>query len=70
MDRGIFFHAVYRIEQKLGRAFREVTPYPLFPLDDYFHGPSRAAPAQVIQMRHHIPRPDNLEFPRPLGRTA
>ncbi len=41
IDRGNFFHAVYRIEQKLGRVFREVEPYPLFPLDDYFHGPSR-----------------------------
>jgi hypothetical protein len=36
MDRGAFFHDVYRIEQKLGRAFREVKPYSLFPLSDYF----------------------------------
>ena len=36
MDRGIFFHHVYRLEHKLGRAFRETQPYPLFPLDDYF----------------------------------
>jgi hypothetical protein len=36
MDRGTFFHHVYRIEQKLGRAFAEVEPYALFPLDDYF----------------------------------
>jgi hypothetical protein len=36
MDRGLFFHSVYRIQQKLGRAFRELTPYPLFPLDEYF----------------------------------
>ena len=41
MSRGNFFHAVYRIEQKLGRMFRELQPYPLFPLDDYFNGPSR-----------------------------
>ncbi len=38
MDRGNFFHSIYRIEQKLGRAFREVQPYPLYPLQDYFHG--------------------------------
>lgn len=44
MDRGNFFHSVYRIEQKLGRTFRELQPYPLFPLDDYFHGPSRIEP--------------------------
>jgi len=35
-DRGAFFHAVYRIEQKLGRVFRELQPYALYPLDDYF----------------------------------
>lgn len=36
MEKGVFFHAIYRIQQKLGRAFRELTPYPLFPLDEYF----------------------------------
>ena len=36
MDKGVFFHAVYRIQQKLGRAFRELKPYALFPLDEYF----------------------------------
>jgi hypothetical protein len=38
MERGNFFHAAYRIEQKLGRTFRELKPYALFPLADYFHG--------------------------------
>jgi len=47
VDRGNFFHSVYRIEQKLGRMFRELKPYPLFPLDDYFYGPSRFAPAST-----------------------
>jgi hypothetical protein len=41
LNRGNFFHSVYRIEQKLGRVFRELQPYPLFPLDEYFHGASR-----------------------------
>lgn len=36
MDRGNFFHAVYRIEERLGKVFRELKPYPLFPLSDYF----------------------------------
>lgn len=36
MDKGLFFHSVYGIQQKLGRAFRELKPYPLFPLDEYF----------------------------------
>ena len=38
VDRGTFFHAVYRIQQKLGRVFREIEPYSLFPLDEYFGG--------------------------------
>ncbi|MCU1260819.1 MAG: hypothetical protein JWO80_3704 [Bryobacterales bacterium] len=38
MDRGSFFHAVYRIQQKLGRVFRELQPFSLFPLDAYFGG--------------------------------
>lgn len=41
IDRGNFFHAVYRIEKKLGQVFRELEPYALFPLDEYFSGPSR-----------------------------
>ncbi|MEZ5356742.1 MAG: hypothetical protein R2762_29235 [Bryobacteraceae bacterium] len=36
MDRGTFFHAVYRIQQRLGKVFRELKPYPLYPLEDYF----------------------------------
>jgi hypothetical protein len=36
MDRGTFWHAIYRIEQRLGRAYCEIKPYPLFPLDEYF----------------------------------
>jgi hypothetical protein len=36
MDRGNFFHAVYRIQQRLGRAFAEIEPYPIYPVDEYF----------------------------------
>jgi hypothetical protein len=38
IDRGAFFHAVYDIEQKLGQAFAELEPYPLYPLTEYFGG--------------------------------
>jgi hypothetical protein len=67
IDRGNFFHSVYRIEQRLGRMFRELQPYPLFPLDDYFHGPSRLAPACSVD-----PRREAAVRPRlpPLGKTA
>jgi hypothetical protein len=42
MDRGNFFHSVYRIEQTLGRTFRELKPYALFPVDEYLHGTRKA----------------------------
>lgn len=38
MDRGDFFHRVYRIEEKLGRIFVELRPYPLYPISEYFGG--------------------------------
>jgi hypothetical protein len=38
LDRGNFFHSVYRIEQQLGRVFAETEPYGLYPLDEYFGG--------------------------------
>jgi hypothetical protein len=41
LDKGTFFHSIYRIEQKLGRVFRELQPYSLFPLDEYFGGSVR-----------------------------
>ena len=41
MDRGSFFHEAYRIEQKLGRVFRELEPHALFPVDEYFNGTGR-----------------------------
>ena len=41
LSRGNVFHAAYRIEAKLGRVFRELEPYSLFPLAEYFHGPRK-----------------------------
>ncbi len=38
MDRGQFFHVVYRIEERLGRVYRELRPYGLFPIDEYYSG--------------------------------
>lgn len=76
MERGNFFHAVYRIEQKLGRVFREIEPYPLFPLDEYFHGPSRFVDGPITPANltpKPVRRPAHLEFPRvgePVRRAA
>jgi hypothetical protein len=57
MDRGNFFHAVYKIEQRLGRVFRELQPYALYPLKEYFSGeigtvkPFLTAPRRVVPIR-------------------
>jgi len=54
MERGDFFHEVYRIQERLGRVLRELRPYSLFPLDEYFGGAVRGAPPKrtptVIEM--------------------
>jgi len=41
MDRGTFFHIVYRIEQRLGCVFRDLKPYALYPLTEYFNNGTR-----------------------------
>lgn len=69
IDRGNFFHAVYRIEQKLGRVFRELEPYPLYPLDEYFNGPSRfvASKKTILPQNVFAMVPPRLQFPMPLS---
>jgi hypothetical protein len=68
-ERGIFFHAVYRIEQKLGKTFRELEPYSLYPIDEYFNGVSEhtAPPSNVIAMP---PRRESLASRVPLKVAA
>lgn len=52
MDRGSFFHMIYRIQQKLGRVFRELEPFALFPLDVYFRSCNHnVAPTAVYEDR-------------------
>jgi hypothetical protein len=41
IDRGNFFHTVYNIENRLGRVFAELAPYPLYPVAEYFAGSTR-----------------------------
>jgi len=36
LDRGEYFHELYRIESILGHAFCSTEPYALFPVDEYF----------------------------------
>ena len=73
MDRGNFFHAVYRIQQKLGKVYRELQPYGLYPLDEYFGAskkldpitlPTPPAPANVINFPWRpVPRPTPVDLP-------
>lgn len=56
MDRGNFFHALYRIKQKLGRVFRETKPYGLFPLDEYFNGTREELSRSEEILRNHLSR--------------
>jgi hypothetical protein len=67
IDKGIFFHIIYRIQKKLGRAFRETQPYPLFPMADYFAGPHREHSATVVEIRPDKPKPGSSV---PLKRAA
>ncbi len=64
IDRGTFFHAVYRIQQRLGRVYRELAPYGLYPLEDYFNGATGAQGAlrpatrpTVVPIRPPLARP-------------
>lgn len=50
IDRGTFFHEVYRIEQALGRIFAELEPYALFPLDEYFAGTIRGERTRPVEL--------------------
>jgi hypothetical protein len=61
MHRGEFFHEVYRVQERLGRAYRDTEPYALYPLDEYFGGTTRRKPA---------PHPIFvLDVAKPPGRT-
>ena len=68
IDRGTFFHCVYRIEQKLGRAYREIRPYSLFPTDEYFGGTIRRAGIRIVPAPE-IPQPKAIIRP-PVRRAA
>ncbi len=49
IDRGTFFHAVYRIEQELGRAFAQLQPYALYPVNEYFGGLVHREPRPALE---------------------
>ena len=55
-DRGNWYHAIYRIEVKLGRLFAEMRPYPLYPVDEYMGGAVRSAIVQPNPEPMHLSR--------------
>lgn len=67
IDRGTFFHTVYRIQQKLGRVFRDLKPYSLYPLDEYFGGTVRKGPSPQAPCVIEMPKPS---VSPPLLKTA
>jgi hypothetical protein len=65
IDRGNFFHTVYRIDQKLGRVFRELKPYGLYPLDEYFRNTTRGLHVEPSRPSNLVKMPASLRFPQP-----
>jgi len=51
LDRGQFFHEVYRIQEALGRIFYELQPYGLYPPRAYFASRVRRGPARPSRPR-------------------
>lgn len=70
MERGPFFHEVYRIEQKLGRAFRELKPYALFPLSEYFAPVVRKELSEEAKKVLQMPKPKRQRPIRPPVKLA
>lgn len=49
IKRSDFFHVVYRVEERLGRAYSTLQPYALWPTRDYFNGVWVDSPQMVLQ---------------------
>jgi hypothetical protein len=70
MDRGNFFHAVYKIEQQLGRVFASLKPYSLYPLDQYFGGTIRKEAFDPLPPPPVIPFPVSVHCEQLLAEAA
>jgi hypothetical protein len=51
LDRGEYFHALYRIQQRLGRVFGELKPYSLYPISEYFAGTLNRSNLAIMPLR-------------------
>jgi hypothetical protein len=54
MDRGTFYHEIYRIQEKLGRIYRDLQPYGLYPLDQYFRGATKEDAISIVPIRPKV----------------
>jgi hypothetical protein len=55
IDRGNFYHEVYRLEEIMGRYMAELKPYPLYPIDEYMGGTVRTSRIEVSVSTASIP---------------
>jgi hypothetical protein len=67
MDKGDFFHLIYKIKAKLGRAFKETQPYPLYPVNEYFEGEWREHSATMPET---VPEQTKRKNPFPWQKRA
>jgi hypothetical protein len=56
IDKSVYFHGIYRIEETLGRYLAELKPYPLFPVDEYMGGAVRASRITVGSAGQEVSR--------------
>jgi len=63
LDRGTFFHIVYRMEEKLGRAFVETEPYGLYPIDEYFAPALKPARPTTVYISNPAAEREALRVP-------
>jgi hypothetical protein len=73
LDPGVFNHAVYRIQQKLGRVFCELSPFSLFPVGDYFgltHSVKPSVPPEPLRKGFGPVRPPLAAPKQPVAHPA
>jgi hypothetical protein len=70
IDKGSFHHLLYRLQHKLGRIFRELQPYALYPLDDYFSPGMRTRAIGTVVAFRPTSIPVGRMSSLPLGRAA
>ena len=54
MEKGIFFHTLYRMMVKLGRTFVDLEPYGLYPLQRIFLRRAPETSVQPIPTRQNV----------------